>query len=162
MIAKHCVMRAARRNVAVEKFDSHLVVLAPDDFAKTAHTSVFRKQQQKPIGNIRRRINPQPSSGRRKIAHCAVGKRLQLEYGYSSRLMHRLPGTASSLGRHVAPAPETLLVRVVYSRNSLYDNRFKDTFPQFKIDNVRSTGRDGLPAIVARARGRSMPPSVAD
>ncbi len=97
-------------SVAVEKSDSHLVFFAPDDFAETAHASVLRKQQEKPVRDVHRRVDPQPSSIRRKIAHCAVGKRLQLEYGYPSRLMDRLPGTASSFDRHVAPAPGTFLV----------------------------------------------------
>ncbi len=96
--------------VAVEKSDSHLVFFAPDDFAETAHASVLRKQQEKPVRDVQRRVDPQPGSIRRKIAHCAVGKRLQLEYGYPSRLMDRLPGTASSFDRHGAPAPGTFLV----------------------------------------------------
>src|SRR6266571_796231 len=93
--------------VAVEKSDPHLVFFAPDDFAETAHASVLRKQQKESVRDVHRRVDPQPSSIRRKIAHCAVGKRLQLEYGYPSRLMDRLPGTASSFDRHGAPAPGT-------------------------------------------------------
>jgi hypothetical protein len=94
------MIRAALHDVAFEKPDSHLVVLAPNDFAKTAQASVFRKHKDKPIWDFRGGVHPQPCPRRRKIAHRAVGKHLQLKDGYSRRTMDRLPGTASTFDRH--------------------------------------------------------------